>query len=176
MMNAAGAAYESYDVTTDHDTADTLSHTPALTDKAEPDTSDLTDIEHLEEIPPSLEEIPPPLEQIHQYVEEIPSPLEQIHPDFIAHIADLTKDQGSPSPSSDPTVSEPNMWKLLRAKRITASMFGVVLRAIDKGRFPDHMYRSLMNQNGDLSHVAPIKWGNDNEVNAKLAYEKLTGG
>ena len=97
--------------------------------------------------------------------EGIPS-LESISPDVIEYLADLTKEQG--------TVSEQNVWKLLRQKRITASMFGVVLRAIDSGKFPDHVFKSLTKA-VDLSHVAAIKWGTDNEINAKLAYEAETG-
>ena len=53
-------------------------------------------------------------------------------------------------------------------------MFGMVLKAIDGKRYPEYLFKNLLNKY-DLSHVAAIKWGNDNEDNAKLAYEKFTG-
>ncbi|KAL5257221.1 hypothetical protein ACHWQZ_G012232 [Mnemiopsis leidyi] len=91
--------------------------------------------------------------------------LEEIPTDTIQYIAQLTEGQAS---------SEENVWRMLRKKRITASMFGMVLKAIDGGKYPDYLFNNLLNKY-DLSHVAAIKWGTENEDNAKLAYERVTG-
>lgn len=91
--------------------------------------------------------------------------LKCVSPDTIQKIAELTEDQGA---------TEDDVWRLVRNKRITASLFGLVLNAIDKGKYPNHLYNSLLKVY-DLSRVAAIKWGNDHEDDAKLAYEKVTG-
>ena len=91
--------------------------------------------------------------------------LEEIPADTIEYIAQLTEGQ---------TSSKENVWRLLRKKRITASMFGMVLKAIDGDKYPDYLFNNLMNKY-DLSNVAAIKWGTENEDNAKLAYERVTG-
>ena len=48
------------------------------------------------------------------------------------------------------------------------------LQAIERGSYPKSLFKTLLNEY-DLSGVAAIKWGNENEDNAKIAYEKLTG-
>ena len=96
--------------------------------------------------------------------ETLPS-LEQLPSETIHLIAELTEGQAQ---------AEENVWKVLRKKRLTASMFGMVLKAIDGNKYPEYLFNNLLNKY-DLSHVAAIKWGTENENNAKLAYEQVTG-
>ena len=112
----------------------------------------------------TLKSDPENIEHNDSHLEGIPSNLNgQLSASYVEEVANLTKDQSS----SD-------VWRALRKKRLTASLFGIVINAIDRGKFPPSLFKQLTG-GYDISGVPAIQWGNKHEDSAKEDYENITG-
>ncbi|XP_043188493.1 uncharacterized protein LOC122363367 isoform X2 [Amphibalanus amphitrite] len=65
-------------------------------------------------------------------------------------------------------------WFVARKGRLTSSNFGLVLKAIARGRYPKSLFKRLLG-GYDPSGSAAVKWGRTHEAAAKRAYENRTG-
>ena len=65
-------------------------------------------------------------------------------------------------------------WFVARKGKLTSSNFGLVLKAIAKGRYPKSLFKRLLG-GYDASSSAAVKWGQTHESAAKEAYEAQTG-
>jgi len=77
----------------------------------------------------------------------------------IVNISNITIEQ-----RSDP------LWFQYRKMRLTASNFGIVLKAIERNRYTETLFRQLMGQYS-IASLAAIQWGIDHESTAVADYE-----
>ncbi|XP_060082310.1 uncharacterized protein LOC132561626, partial [Ylistrum balloti] len=81
----------------------------------------------------------------------------------ITHIESVTKGQ-----------SESSLWYMYRKGRLTASNFGLVIKATETNRYPASLYKRLLGEY-DLSGMKAIQWGKDHESVAVEAFMQSTG-
>ena len=65
-------------------------------------------------------------------------------------------------------------WMIARKYRLTASNFGKVLGAVNRGRYPPSLFKTLI-EGYDLSSNIAVCWGKNHESAAKEAYERAMG-
>ena len=66
------------------------------------------------------------------------------------------------------------LWRVIRSGRLTASKFGLVLKACRRNKFPPSLFKCLFEQY-KLSDSKAIAWGVQNEQTASDKYEKNFG-
>lgn len=66
------------------------------------------------------------------------------------------------------------LWYAVRTGRLTASKFGMVLKACRRKSYPPSLFKSLLSQY-DLSKVKSVQWGIDHEHNAADQYSATFG-
>lgn len=69
--------------------------------------------------------------------------------------------------------TNPN-WSKARRHRITASNFGIVLKAVGRGRYPASLFRRLL-QEYNLDSKEAVAWGNVHEESAIAQYRTAFG-
>lgn len=62
-------------------------------------------------------------------------------------------------------------WNILRQNRLSASNFGKVLRAYNRGKYPLSLYKQICGEY-KLDGVKSVMWGRDNEESAKLSFTR----
>lgn len=69
---------------------------------------------------------------------------------------------------------ENELWLMVRRNRLTSSKFGIVLKAIKRGKYPPSLFKSLV-EGYTLDRVKAIQWGKENEKTAIFTLEKKIG-